>query len=64
MFQIILYFSQFANTLFLYIQQVLIFFTRKEKLFSFKKNPKSEMSASECQVLGCLQGNRLQIFQF
>ena len=54
-FQLTSFFPQFANTVFLYIQQVLILFTQKHK--KNKKYPKSEMSKSECQVVGCLQGN-------
>ena len=50
-FQLTSYFSQFAKTVFLYIQQVCFFFIKK------KRNPKSEMSISECQVFGGLQGN-------
>ncbi len=34
------------------------------KIKALKKNPKSEISTSECQVLGYLWGNRLQNFQF
>ena len=43
----------------------LDFFSLKNKSINKKiKNPKSEMSASECQVLGCLWGNRQQNFHF
>ena len=35
------------------------FFHSKIKAWKNKINPKSEMSASECQILGCLQGNWL-----
>ena len=53
MFQLTLYFSQFANSLFLYIQQGFMFFFTLKIL-------KSEISSSDCQVLlWCPWGKQL-----
>ena len=53
-FQLTSYLSQFANTVFLYIEG-FDFFHSKIKALK-KKNPKSKRSASECHVFGVPTG--------